>query len=683
MSDRPRFETEEGIRPSASGGERILIALAFVVLAAGLLMAVGKLFPPDETAILPSRSPFPTLRPVPAVEPTPAPTPKPVDLVLDEVEPPAVRATETLFSGWIRAKEDLPILALAVAGGLEIGSLAAGEPVYAWEQPGYAAEDGWLQVVAEPTQDSVWATGWIATRREGIDLVERFPDVQQRRAGGAGKIVAGGNGFVGIASPPGSGFATPSILIESADGGQWRTANLALGPSLSPEALAWGPIGWLVASTNASDEFDRRIWISSSDDRATWVPLGATPARLLSAGPGMGRSPVELVASDRAYLLKTETFSGTSGRQAVVLRSTDGLSWRQVSPGLTAQVYSLVGFPGGFYAWTNPDCCHMEAAYSADGLTWTPVSGGPVDNGVRLTATREQWFALETFTATGEHRTWVGTVDGGALTWVLGPPLPHGAFVTALASTDGAAHAFGWDRATEIALAWSTDGSSWRPQELPSDFGGFPFAVAAVGRDVVAVGHSWTIRGDDPVIWHEAGGGPWQAEADPVIPRSPAPSGSACSGLPSDMIGWLGLDPATVVACMGDASITFRAWSSPCCHSQPDPGCVQGSCGRVPTGLEPAWLAAPNLNVLALAPTDSDWVPSTQVLLHPVLGELPPLAWSNTWLEVTGHYDDPAAVDCRWTPTTEWLAVYRGRAEQVVACRQQFVVTAVKVVSGP
>jgi hypothetical protein len=53
------------------------------------------------------------------------------------------------------------------------------------------------------------------------------------------------------------------------------------------------------------------------------------------------------------------------------------------------------------------------------------------------------------------------------------------------------------------------------------------------------------------------------------------------------------------------------------------------------------------------------------------------------WVEVTGHFDDPRAADCRTTPTPAEYSFYLGQAEAVRACRQQFVVTAVEMVAAP
>jgi len=52
-------------------------------------------------------------------------------------------------------------------------------------------------------------------------------------------------------------------------------------------------------------------------------------------------------------------------------------------------------------------------------------------------------------------------------------------------------------------------------------------------------------------------------------------------------------------------------------------------------------------------------------------------------LGLTGHFDDPAAATCHSPPTADALQSWQGQQALVNQCRQTFVATAVKVVSGP
>jgi hypothetical protein len=659
MRDQFRLETEEGARPATSGGERILVVLAALVLVAAGVIVAGKLAPEDETAVIPSGSPRPTARP----QPTPSPTPAPVDLVVEPAQPSVMEPEPQGFSGFIRAKEDLTIRSEPDDAASIVGTLAAGDAASVWEDPSMAGDQGWLSVSLAD------ADGWVATRRAGRDLVVRYPYAGYSSSGYISRLAAG-DGFVGVASLPGTyQYGPSSILIESADGASWRLASKPPGPALAPVAVAWGPVGWVaISSASRSPGGNGRVWLASSADRSTWDSLGALPE-------AEGLDPMDLVASEAGYLLSTQPTGRGAGQQWRLWRSTDALHWHEVRPGLTAPYFMMAATQVGFLAWTDPLCCTFEAAFSPDGLTWSAVSGGPEGLNLHVAALGDRLLAVETVRATGEPRTWIGTIRRGEVTWARGPtPLaPAGdAVVTALVSAGGEVTAFGWDRLTEEKLQWTTDGSAWRSEQMPAAFEGFP-TLAAQGSTIVAIGHRLSIIGDDPLIWHRAPGGVLQAEANPVIPRLAPPAAADCPPPPTDVLAWMTLNSPVEISCRGGAPLTFRAWSLPCAGCTGDPNAA----------LAPAWLANPTDNSLFLAPIASDRSGYQGAILDPSLGDAPRPEWIGAWLQVTGHYDDPAAADCRWTPNNDELAYYAGSEWQVNGCRMQFVVTAVKVVDGP
>jgi len=69
------------------------------------------------------------------------------------------------------------------------------------------------------------------------------------------------------------------------------------------------------------------------------------------------------------------------------------------------------------------------------------------------------------------------------------------------------------------------------------------------------------------------------------------------------------------------------------------------------------------------------------VRASPTLGRLP----DATWLEITGHFDDPAAASCQrsWTEGESGAPSPETAAEQVFSCREQFVITAFHAVPAP
>ncbi|MDP9468336.1 MAG: hypothetical protein M3P32_06300, partial [Chloroflexota bacterium] len=276
---------------------------------------------------------------------------------------------------------------------------------------------------------------------------------------------------------------------------------------------------------------------------------------------------------------------------------------------------------------------------------------------------------------TGAPRVWLGRVSGGELSWQRMPGAASfaGTVVTALVSTGDQAIAFGWDRTTEAPLTWTTTGSGWVRWELPAAFGGIPQVAAAGGAGVVVVGHALSAPDEDPVVWHRAPNGSWQPERDPVIAQLPEASAADCAPLPRDALAFVLLDRATAAFCYGDAPITFRAWSSPPCQD-----CEGGGGGGT---FEPEWLAAPDTNRLRLGLSRLAIV--LVAVLPPTVATSTPAAWVETWLEVTGHFDDPASETCQYTPPPNEPTYYSGGPWVVNGCRQQFVVSSVRVVDGP
>jgi len=665
MTDqRTPVETTAGLSPGPSVGERILVALAALALLVGGLIVVGNLLQQDEVANVASGSPEPTERPSRTPRPTssPRPIPTPLELVLESAPLPSVEPVPELFSGLIRARVELQILGGAQLDAAPIGVLAAGDLIGASELPDLLGEEGWVGVGWGHTGPR----GFIATRAAGVDLVDRYPQPPSAASGYISTLAAGPEGFVAIGSQPGTaGYPLPSMLISSADGARWQVASAPVS-ALNPRTAVWGPAGWLLMS----DSFDsNKIWLSTSADGSVWTNLG------MLRGPDGGPYPQGLAASDAGYLFAGVAFF--DNQPSPLWFSADGVNWHEVHPGLAAREYTIGGTPGGFYASSRAGYA-PEAAFSVDGITWSPVAGGPVALTFQPVAVGDRWFAIDTYGETGTPlaapRPWLGRVIGGRLSWQLMPGAAafSGAVVTALVSTGEEAIAFGWDRTTAAALTWTTTGSGWIRSALPVAFDGAPEVAAAGSAGVVVVGHRLSAFGDDPIVWSRVRDGFWQPERDPVIARIPEPSLADCAPLPRDALAFLILEWETAPLCYGDTPITFRAWSTHC-----------GYCGEEPSygTYDPEWLGAPVANLLFLSPTGSGNAIRPAVL-PPTLATSPPAAWLETWLEITGHFDDPASETCQYTPPPDDLS-YVNPASGVHGCRQQFVVTAARVVDGP
>lgn len=666
MSDdrEVRLETTGGWQPKPSGGERILVALAAIALVSAVLIVAANLLPKGEAARDPTRTPRPTARATPGSTPF-----VPLELgVTSPSSPPALPVAP--FYGWIRAKVDLPILSDNSEFGNPFGTLPAGAVAYAHEQEGDVPPDasGWLYV------DEPAPSGWVATRNGSTDLVTRFDSSSAAAPGAIWGLEAGPNGFlaIGRAASPGGQYP-PNQIYASSDGVRWQAATEQPAPDCCWTTAAWGPAGWLLVGLSPGSDFETWIW--TSPDGLRWGPAGVIGSTRVPSG-----GPMTLDGSDLGYLLTT-SFSGVPRSGPTAWYSADGSTWIESEVGQPENdQVRIAALPIGFYAWTDASQGaggQGYAAFSVDGLHWVPVSGGPDSYAAQVVALGTQLFAMETDPATGGLRAWIGTVRGDELTWTNmqgGAPFVGAAF-SSLASDGQQVVAFGWDRATEAPLTWSSAGGAWIRDELPAAFGGIAPVVIGGEQGVVAIGHRWNRRGDNPVLWHRTSQpglptGEWLAEPEPVLGFlfDPTP----CSSPPADAVEFINLDRPAFIACFGNRQITFRAWSVGCndCGGQPDGSTV------------PDWLAFASTNSLLLSPIKSTGWWTTSVL-DPAIGSSPPDDMLDAWLELTGHFDDPAAQSCHWTPPPREVPYYTGSRATIETCRQQFVVTTVRVVDGP
>jgi hypothetical protein len=303
------------------------------------------------------------------------------------------------------------------------------------------------------------------------------------------------------------------------------------------------------------------------------------------------------------------------------------------------------------------------------------VEGGPGGSARQIVSVGDRLLGMDADPVSGAPRMWVGIPVLGSMAWLRdtdGEASFRDAAPSVLVSDGQRAVAFGWDRSTEEPLVWTLGPTGWVRSVLPEAFGGIPRVAVAGPAGFVVVGSRPTLRGLNPIFWRETASGSWIPERSPIVPVVPDPSSDECGPPPRDAVEFTVLDRVLAVACLGDAQITFRAWAAEC------EGCYGSGDGR----YEQAWLVGATGNALYLSPVEDDsggwWTPA---VVHPSLEY--DTDWPGQWLEVTGHFDDPAASDCRLTPGPAEAWYYEGRQTTVDQCRQQFVVTEVSVVSGP
>jgi hypothetical protein len=639
-------ETTEGWRPSSSGGERIIVALAGVALLGAVLIVAGNLLHKDDTVSVASASPRPTSRP----SPTPRPSPAQIEVAVVPESATPGPSTPLLFGGWIRANEDLTIRTSPDDGASVVGTLPAGALAFVDEQAQGSVTQGWSTIEAP---DPI---GWVATRAGGKDLVQRFQAPDYPVSGQLYSLAAGPDGFLAIGNAAGTSSAyPPPTLFTSRDGANWHAASDPPAAAFYPAGAAWGPEGWLVVGSDPEGE-GTRVW--SSPDGDHWTLLGA-----LQAGYPQG-----LAGSSLGYLLQGS--SRGFGIPQNAWFSADGIHW-SASDAHLGGYYQVTATTSGFYATITPGIGNEAgAAFSTDGRTWSPnlphlfvASVGGALLGIEAGPDGRGGHPMR------------GSFYHGLVGWrpVTGGDGPFaGAVVTTIVSDGRQATAFGWNLTTEASLSWTSTGGPWTRHELPSTYSGPPMMAAARDGGVVLVGNRWNPRGPNPVIWHQDADGQWQPEGSPVLGMAVDPSTGLCDRLPTSPIEFVNLDRAAAVACHRDAPLTVRLWSSRC------DGCYGGSDGL----YDQEWLSSPSSNVLFLSPVKwrDQW--SSTAVLPPAMGAPDP-SWLDAWLELTGHFDDPASASCRWNPPPEELQFYAGAAPIIEACREQFVVTALRVVSGP
>ena len=169
--------------------------------------------------------------------------------------------------------------------------------------------------------------------------------------------------------------------------------------------------------------------------------------------------------------------------------------------------------------------------------------------------------------------------------------------------------------------------------------------------------------------WVAAGdldGTPWLRRTEPPCPAAPTTANEFASA-----------QPGLLYACFRDGTLTLRAHVGP-----PTPECI------VPYSVTPEWLHLCNrvpLQTSAAGDPNESWL---MAALHPSLGECefggrtpsscPFAALIGQDVELTGHFDDPAADDCvgHGVPNLDPVRI-------VHDCRMTWVITALRPAEGP
>lgn len=144
-----------------------------------------------------------------------------------------------------------------------------------------------------------------------------------------------------------------------------------------------------------------------------------------------------------------------------------------------------------------------------------------------------------------------------------------------------------------------------------------------------------------------------------------------CPAPPPTVVSLSEMQSTLRLVCFDDEDMTFVAWWP----ELPDDAGLGGACAASDT--EVAWLVCQNINYNWLAESPEESQNRLAMSLDPSSGVTMPER--GQWVEVTGHFDDPAAQDCGQAAE----AMETSAGEVVFNCRLQFVPSAVVVTTAP
>ncbi len=628
-----------------------LLAAALLLLGASALLIMALLRSAPQTA---SASPTPTVPGQASGLASGTPSAS-----TSGTPPPLIQ--ETSAFGAVVLVDGLRVRATA-ATGAAVGSLASGDIVVISQGPQSVDGQDWYEVSATNELH-----GWVSAGPSAGPFLELHHRVAAELPAMVDDLMGGPDGYVALGSAShGSGDAAPRFVIASADGATWTYGSMPAGATRAQRLeVADGPVGWVAVAPDAAATRVAGIWRSA--DGLAWQSVDASFEA--------GFLPEALSASTSVYALTmTDARSGTG--HPALFTSTDGSSWQQVSLPTALASLTVVPEGAGLLALTEAADGRVTVRSTHDGSTWTTLTDA---GATALPATPQRVARLGTGLvattidqAKASLAIWTATVSGGSVTWVRRAAAESqlaGVSLGELLAVGDSAVAVGHRFEDGQLQLWSTtDGATWTRKDAAAlETGGGIGLVASGKAGLVATGDHVTAAGPNPVLWHSASGSAWQAEADPVLATVTHALDGACPAQPATMLDWLAIPGAVGAECFGDAPISFRAWLTA------GPGCG----GLAPGLWEPPWLANPfALLGIVLTPFEAHYgVDCGSAAQHPDLSTLPA---EQQWLQVTGHWADSAAADCRYRPDPSYPGSDVGaipEADVIFRCSTTFVVT--------
>lgn len=443
---------------------------------------------------------------------------------------------------------------------------------------------------------------------------------------------------LGLDYPPYELHGIPALMLVSHDGITWTEVDS--GPGFAIQSVAGSEEGWVAIGS---------------------IPLGGS---LMSFSPdGITWDEPAVIGDGDQH----EVARGPAGWLAIgasAWTSTDGRSWdgpweMDLESGGTN--LSLESSDAGYISFDRNHPGTLAA--SVDGVTWTSVDhGADRVSDAELVGDRLLVVLVDTDGATEVRRGRIG--PDGAVTWEGSLPTGIGGadlHVDRIAQGPNGLIAVGWDEIDLVPVTWrSIDGTSW--ERLP----GGENSLRQVGPFEPVWGPAGWVG---PALERSTDGAAW-LEPDyelgydgPVPPCPPADKVSTIT------LAYLG---QYAEGCFGDSPLTIRAFHL----------LLDGIGGCCPPQGEPSWLAhsfSPG-TILAVGATDEEFASWQLSVRIPPGIEVPA---PPGWVEIAGHYRDPASASCVSRPQKGYPNPLASHASMQRLCRERFVVESIVEVAGP
>ena len=524
-----------------------------------------------------------------------------------------------------------------------------------------------------PTEGPSPTPGWspLATVTLGPGSLDGSVLDQPERA------VAVPSGFLALSGVWGRSW----LLQASAAGTDWQLLDASPFGGDPPSAIAVSQGRIVLATTAVSAGESTRLWFSG--DGRTWGEDHDPPASHMDA-----TANVELAGGPAGFALTGNT-NGSGDGSRVLWTSLDGQHWAKAAGVDPNALYDVSVLDGGFLT-VDPEN-GWTASASADGVTWWPLPASaptelvrswtgvtvPLDDGLIALSSSDPsaptyaWRLRVSVFATSATAEWAAL---GVL------PSSVGASVVAGTSTGRGIALLGYDAAYRPLTWTSRDASHWVRNVLPeTDFGGgVPSTISGGPGVYLALGWNVDTFGQSVVQpWISTDGATWSPVASDAFGATVQPTGVCPTATSFDLDhGGFPLGFQLAPDCFGSRTLTFRGWARDC-----------GGCGGTgPDVATPSWLISP-LHFYRF------WLGSEHggpgiggggigMQVAPgvfVPGNVPPNDDSGIHVELTGHFDDPAAATCRIRPSIGSGAQVLPVGEAVATCKQTFVVTHIQI----